>query len=307
VMRQYHSTLLQANIRPILRANLFTGINTDPAIRTELLGPDKSWIFNTASSPDPGGSGQAADEFALEWVRTGKTKAYWEQSAHSITSGNPISWNYWHDLLELHKGVSYVARYASDLREATDGDSNDAEYRASFDFVNRYAGYHTSPAISPGAWVAFRGGSRRPTGNYGWFITQVNPDSTTLALDSNSGTSMIGPANQRFGRHARRTDIATGKTEFFLRLDPTFKTSISGHTVQIKVTYLDSGSGSWTLRWGAGSADAKVILKTNDGRWRVTVVDVPGSSFRAALSNASDIVLKAGKSDTTFHMVEVAR
>jgi hypothetical protein len=300
VMRQYHNTLLGANIRPILRANLFTQINTDPALRSELLGPDKSWIFGTASSPDPDLPGrEALDEFAMTWVRTGRTKAYWEQSAHSMTSGNPVSWNYWHDLLELHKGVSFAARYTADLREAADGDANDAEYRASFDFFNRYAGHHLSPKLSPGAWIAFRGGRRQPTGNYGWFLTQVDPGST-VALDSASGRSMIGPTDQRFGRHARRTDIESGRNHFTLRLDPTFKDTVIGRIVHIKVTYLDVGAGSWTLRWGTGATDAVAVPKTGTGRWRVTVVDVPASSI-------GDIMLKTGTSDTTFHMVEVAR
>jgi hypothetical protein len=301
VMRQYHTTLLAVNLRPILRANLFTEINTDPALRSELLGPNKSWIFATASSPDPDLAGrEALDEFAMAWARTGRTMAYWEQRAHSMTSGNPVSWNYWHDLLELHKGVSFAGRYAADLREATDGDGNDSEYQASFDFFNLYAGHHTSPQTSPGAWIAFRGGRRQPTGNYGWFLTQVDPDGSTVALDSASGTSMIGPADQRFGRHARRTDIRSGKKQFMLKLDPTFKNSIAGSTVRIKVTYLDVGTDSWTLQWGTAPADAKVISKTGSGRWRVAVVSVQASDI-------GDIVLSAGTGDTTFHMVEVAR
>jgi hypothetical protein len=308
VMRQYHSTLLAAGIRPILRAVLFTEINPDPAIRTQLLGPDKSWIFATASSPDPDLPGrEALDEFALQWVRTGRTSAYWEQSAHSKTSGNPVSWNYWHDLLELHKGVSYVARYASDLREAQDGDSNDAEYRASFEFVDKYAGHHTQSASSPGAWIAFRAGVRQPTGNYGWFMTQLDPAGTTVALDSNQGQSMIGPAEQRYGRYARRTDIATGKASFFLKLDPTFKQSIACGSARINITYLDTGMGSWAARWAAGAADVRVVNKTNSGRWRVATIDVSGASFAGALENGSDLLLQARTGDTTFHMVEVSR
>ena len=58
---------------------------------------------------------------------------------------NGISWNYWRCLMELHKGVSYVAVKGWAVRASR----KNPEYRPAFEFVNRYAGFHAAPAESP--------------------------------------------------------------------------------------------------------------------------------------------------------------
>ena len=182
------------------------------------------------------------------------------------------------------------------------------EYRPAFEFVNCYAGFHAAPAESPGAWCALRKGKQRPSGNYWWFLEQIDPDGTSVAVESDYGQKMIGPDEQRFGRFARRTDVASGKREFLFRLDPKFRASLRGQPCRLRVWYLDDGQGAWQVSWGNGPTDRQTVRKSGSGRWKEYLVDLPGSAFHGKLERESDLALVAtGKNDTIFHMVEIVR
>jgi len=302
VMRAYYDAIIPAGIHVALRAKLFTFTHYNvpfDLIDTRLGG--QGWIFGTGTLADPRGSAQGQDQLAINYARPGYTTAYWEPGQHTPFA-NAVSWNYWRLLLELNKGVSYIAVFGKDLLL---GETN-PEYRDAFDFVNTYAGNATDPASSPGAWCALRPNPNLGiTGDYCRFMQQLTPDQTSVGLDSNSGTQMIGPSDQRFGRYARRTDVASGKTTMMFQLDPAFRSSLTGLTCALNVTYLDQGTGSFAVTWGTG-ADTQQVAKTNSGRWMQTSIDTPCSEFQGALDSGSDVMLSAlGAEDTTFHMVEV--
>lgn len=296
------------DIRPILRSNFFLTVNPSPAVRTELLGQDKAWMFGTNSDPDKPVAN--VDRLYHQWVESGLTRAYYESKAPSAS--HQLSWSYWRQLMDLGRGVSYVATYATELRQANPGGAQSAEYQAVFDFTNRYAGLADKPAVSPGAWVAFRGGPGPTDDNYDMFMTQLNgdgtpgADATTVAVDSASGTNVIGPSDQRFGRFARRTDIASGKSAIYLRVTPQYKETLV-YGSQVAVTYLDQGAGHVTVRWGPGSGDQQTFTKTGTGRWRRVVADVPAGAMVGGLETTADLVVSVSGGDTTFHMVEVER
>lgn len=100
--------------------------------------------------------------------------------------------------------------------------------------------------------MALRPGTGAMAGNFGWFITQLNPETTSTALDSNSGDSMIGNPTQRYGRFARRIDGGTPKDTMAFQLDPIFRSGIAPPTgqVDLRVTYLDRGLGQFRLTYG---------------------------------------------------------
>jgi len=305
VMRTYMDAFMP-EIHVALRANLFTGLYPDGG--AQHLIDEGGWIFGTGSDIDPHGSSyntyEDVDLFSVQMARSGKTKAYWENWGTVESHPNGVSWNYWRCLMELHKGVSYVAVKGWAVRASQEN----PEYRPAFEFVNRYAGFHAAPADSPGAWCALRGAKERPRGNYGWFLEQIDPDGASVAVESDCGRKMIGPDEQRFGRFARRTDVASGKREFFFRLDPEFRDSLSGQPCRLRVWYLDDGQGAWQLRWGSGPTDRRTVQKSGSGRWKEYLVDLPGSAFRGMPEQKSDLALVAtGENDTTFHMVEIVR
>jgi hypothetical protein len=81
----------------------------------QLAGPDGAWIMGTASDIDYNPSRDAFDVFAHRWDRAGRTVSYWEPISYQ-GKHNVVSWNYWRILLELYKGVSYIAVYGEQIR-----------------------------------------------------------------------------------------------------------------------------------------------------------------------------------------------
>lgn len=309
VIKLYNPIFLPAGIKPILRSVLFASINTSESLRTELLGMDKAYVFGTNGTPDA--SLAAVDKFFHDYCVSGVTRGFYEALRENTIYDHPLSWAYWRQLLELGRGISYVATYAADLQGALPGKPYQSEYRAAFDFTNKYAGTQHLPAQAPGAFIAFRPKyhSGDQYSNYDSLITLRNADgslggdNSTVGIGSDDGANIIGPTNQRFGRFARRTDVSSGKNTFYLRLSSAFVSSLSG-SVNVAVTYLNTGTSSWQLKWTGG---LRTFTKNNGGRWTTQTVSVPVSGLKGDLSAGSHLHLVAVGGDTTFHMVEVER
>jgi hypothetical protein len=299
VMNLYRQTLLPA-FQVALRAQVWTQWSGHCPM--DWLGPGGPMIMGTASDIDPNPMRDGFDLFAYDNVRMGSTNAYWEPISYAGKK-NLVSWNYWRILLELDKGVRSIGVYGDLLAKG----AADPEYRAAFDFANRYAGHQWDPAGSPGAWVALRQGSGRMAGNFTWFMTQLNPATTSTALDSNNGGSMIGPATQRFGRYARRITGGTGQGTMSFALSPAFRTGIRAASTTLRVTYLDTGTGRFQVRWGSAAGQVTTVAKTATGAWRTVAIAVAGSAYAGGLSGGADIaVSEVGSDATDFHMVEVS-
>jgi len=296
VMNLYRQALLP-EINVALRVQVWTQWPGHSPL--DWLGENGAWMMGTASDPDPDPVRDAFDLFAFNKVKNGTANAYWEQK--NGTKRHLVSWEYWRILMELHKGTRAIAVYGSDLAMA---DTN-PEFRATFDFANRYAGYQASAGQAPGAWVALRQGSGRLPGNYSLHMTQLDPDTTSTALNSNSGASPIGNPSQRFGRHARQITGGTAKDAMSFALSPAFKAGIATSETTLRVYYLDAGNGSFEVRW---APDAAVTVdKNGSGGWRVAEIPVSGLAYTGGLAGGADIkVSQLGTGTTTFHMVEVA-
>ena len=290
------SSLLAPAIHVALRTEVFT---TDGA-PLSWLGRRDAWIMDTASDIDPNPTRDTFDVFARHWDRAGRAQAYWEPFSY-VGKQNLASWNYWRILLELDKGVSYIAVYGQVIRHG-----GDPQYGAAFRFANRYAGRQLHPGRSPGAFIALRQGTGRMAGNLERFMKQIDAQRTSIALDSNNGRAMIGPAAQRYGRFARRIVAGTAQKAMFFRLNGTFKHGVRDHAVRIRVTYLDQGGGAFVVKWGRAGRCQHTVHKHGTGRWRTVTIKVRRAGFHNRLSHRSDITLKAlGSSGTDFHMVEV--
>jgi len=269
---------------------------------TTWLGSGGAMIMGTGSDIDPQPIRDAFDLFAYNQVRMGSSNAYWEPISYAGKK-NLVSWNYWRILLELDKGVRSIAVYGNVLSQ---GQTN-PEFRAAFDFANAYAGHQWDPAGSPGAWVALRQGTGRMAGDFTWFMTQLNPSTTSVPVDSSAGASMIGPATQRFGRYARKITGGTSTNTMSFALDPTFRTDLASALTTLRVTYLDSGTGSFSVSWGTAPSQTATITKTNTGSWQTTQIPVAGIGYTGGLAGGADItVSELGSDSTDFQMVEVA-
>lgn len=241
-----------------------------------LLDAGKLALFHTSSEAQPRSAGVERQYRAfLKWCRTGLTVAYAEPWADA--EGNhggkrdprwcsPAQWNYWTILANLHCGVSYIAMYGADLARA-----GDPEFKAAFDFADRYAGFHASPSASPGAWVAFREGEYLK-GDYTFLMQRIS---------GGEPVQNAGPPEQRFGAWARR--LKRGE-RMVLRPDAAFARSLAAAHLQI--TYL-----------GGPLRVAGTVLPAAHQRWVTRTL--PARSF--------DRIEIEAPEGATLHMVELTR
>ncbi len=247
----------------------------------------KIGLFHTSTEMEPrGAGGERQYKTFLDYCRNGKSVCYAEPwaDAEGHHGGkkdprwcSPAQWNYWMLLANLHCGVSYVAVYGADLQRAAD-----PEFKAAFDLVDRYAGYHASPSASPGAWVAFREGDSMK-GDYTFLMERVS---------GGAPVKNAGPDGQRYGAWARKLGA---KESMVLRLNPLFAASLAGKTCEVRVIYLDEAGAPLLLE--AGGRTEK-LPRGGTGRWITHTLRSP--------REPGDIRISAVDGGT-LHWVEVIR
>jgi hypothetical protein len=109
---------------------------------------------------------------------------------------------------------------------------------------------------------------------------------------------------------ARRTNGDGGSAYMRFDLNDAFAESLGGRS-QIRVVYLDAGSGKWELRYDSTSnaeQSALVVQKGNSNQWKEVVVDLQDVAFMNRQEGGTDLSLfNMGDDDDTFHLVEVRR
>jgi hypothetical protein len=285
------------NFGPDVRVFLRSGNPTYPAPDMEALKLAENGtlgIFTTASEIEPRMPTMYNGDrpIFLDYCRTGKTVCYAESMADATGKHGPSQdprwcppeqYNYWRLLSDLNLGFSMIGVYGADL-----ANFEKPEYKAAFDFAARYAGYHASPSVSPGAWIALREGGPKLKGDYSFLMRR-------LPGPEMKGEQKVGPDDQRFGAWART--LAKGAVAKFA-LDADFARSLAKTSI-LRVIYLDRGAGTFTVT-GAGKAFEQSLA--GSGRWKTAEFQIgPG-----AWKSDAGIVISTG-ADVTLHMIEVAR
>ena len=123
-------------------------------------------------------------------------------------------------------------------------------------------------------------------GNYARFLTQID-----------AGSGDVGRWNideTIYGRFGRGFEHKTGKKQMRFQLDPGF----NAKGIDVTVTYLDKGTGSWSL--GVPGKEAKTSIQNADsGAWKSKTVSLSGVMELSLKYESGD--------DTVFHIIEVAR
>jgi hypothetical protein len=302
----YRRTIVQTflrNFSPGIRVFLRSGNPAYPSADLEALAlaeTGKLGIFTTANEIEPRmptmfPAGKDQPIF-IDYCRSGKTVCYGESMAdatgrHGSSQDarwcSPEQYNYWRLLSDLNLGFSMIGVYGADLANA-----GKPEYRAAFDFANRYAGYHASPRVSPGAWIALREGTMRLKGDYTFLMrwlpgVEMKPE------------QKAGPDDQRFGAWAR-TLPKGGEAKF--ALDPEFAASLTGKKVILRVVFLERGAGTFAVRAAGRNFDQAL---TDSGRWKTAEFPIDRFTL-AATADGAHIAIQAAD-DLTLHMLEVAR
>lgn len=281
------------------------------------IGSGQVGTFQTHSNPEPRSKHQAVQRCLLmEYGRSGKTYVYTESagdawgrfgSRRALRVLSPPQWKYWKFLADLHSGVSFIAVYGHDLSVAQSGTAkgllNTKKYQDEFgqalQFAAKYAGYHASPAVSPGAWVALRQTNTLKSDP----CNKLSGDYTFLMERMDNGKSRpvtnIGPREQRFGAWAR-TSVAGSAMNF--RLNEVFAESLRGGPATLRLIYFDGQEGRLSAR---AFGNVYEVELSGSNRWKTAefrIVDVkgtekPGDAHISVVSNT----------DVNMHLVEVFR
>ncbi len=200
------------------------------------------------------------------------------------------------------------------------GDSYMAEYADHWDFTRRSLGHDAT--TTPDAWVALRefedrywlfddahDWTNRPwIKNYERWLVQrdVAPDGmsqlgTTVhseILEADNGTAYEG----------RRTNVAAGQTGLYFDLDADFLDG-GPHTVEVKVTYLDAGTGSWALEYSSNSGVRTTadVVETDSAEWLTATFAIPDLHATAAFSGQDFVIRATGAEDVEAWFVRVIR
>jgi len=157
-----------------------------------------------------------------------------------------------------------------------------------------------------------------------WLKQRDIPGAMTVAVHKepqHSGLWMV-PKDKKYNYVARRTDVATGNNKIAFDLDDRFeKPFIAGKKERviptryaIKVTYYDTGNGSWSLVWkkeNGGEGRAKVLLHdTNKLKTATLFVDgmaIQRKGNKKAEAFSTDFWIEANEIDAVVRLVRVVR
>ena len=140
-------------------------------------------------------------------------------------------------------------------------------------------------------------------GNYGRFLTQIDPDTTSI------GWWHRGPKQSIYSRFARGFDVGNGKDTMSFRLADGFCKQDGPNRLLLRIIYLDEGTGSWSLSYhtSTGMKQAIGVTNTGSGRWREKTAVVPDAAMQHRGPRGADLVLASQAGDTVFHLLEVER
>lgn len=146
------------------------------------------------------------------------------------------------------------------------------------------------------------------SGNYERFITQIDPDHTSLGLWRVRGD--LTTASHPYDRFARRFDSATGRNTMCFDVNSSL-TPTPGQSIELSVTYLDSGTGQFALKYdavGNSQKTAFTVTKSNSNTWKTQSVVVNDWAFGNHGPNGADLVLaNVDAENDVFHGIEVVK
>jgi hypothetical protein len=144
-------------------------------------------------------------------------------------------------------------------------------------------------------------------GNYERFLTQINPDETSIGLFRVRGT--IDKKSSKYDRFARSFENATGKNTMYFKFDDEMFANSKPKNLKFTITWLDKNAGSiWALQYNKGKQmkTALEVKGKGDNKWKTAIVDVADMSLDHSGALQSDFVLvNTDKIDDIFNGIEV--
>jgi hypothetical protein len=135
-----------------------------------------------------------------------------------------------------------------------------------------------------------------------WLVQVDEPGSVAHRTDADVHDGVLEPDNG-VAYEGLTTDAAAGDTGFAFDVDPRFAAAVDSRAV-LKVTYLDSGSGSFRVETDAGpSAD---VSRTGSDAWRTATISLPDGAVSADATRLR-IAIADGADDLVVRFVRLVR
>jgi hypothetical protein len=144
-------------------------------------------------------------------------------------------------------------------------------------------------------------------GNYERFLTQINPNETSIGLFRVRGT--IDEKSSKYDRFARSFENATEKNTMYFKFDDEMFANSKPKSLKFTITWLDKNAGStWALKYNKGK-DMKTAIEVKgkgDNQWKTVTVDVLDMLLDHSGKLGSDFVLvNTDTVDDIFNGIEV--
>ena len=144
-------------------------------------------------------------------------------------------------------------------------------------------------------------------GNIERFMTQINPDGTSIGLFRVRGP--ITSTSSKYDRFARSFENSTGKNTMYFKFDSEVFTNPFPKRLTFKIIWLDKTAGSsWAFRYKSvsGSKDAVQVTGLGDNTWKEVNFTVTDAVIDRTGVNGSDFTLvNTDAVDDIFNGIEV--
>lgn len=144
-------------------------------------------------------------------------------------------------------------------------------------------------------------------GNYERFLTQINPDETSIGLFRVRGT--IDENSSKYDRFARSFEHENGKNTMYFKFDEEMFVNSKPESLTFKITWLDKNAGStWSLDYKNGEKTMKSALKVmgkGDNKWKTETITISDAIVDRSGKFGSDFMLvNTDKLDDIFNGIE---
>ena len=144
-------------------------------------------------------------------------------------------------------------------------------------------------------------------GNYERWITQINPDETSIGLFRVRG--VINASSSIYDRFARSFENSTGKNTMYFKFNAEVFSLSDPDSLTFKITWLDKNLNStWALKYynSIGLQTAINITGTGDNQWKTTNVTIHNPMItQNGVLGADFMLVNTDNIDDIFHGVEV--
>jgi len=145
-------------------------------------------------------------------------------------------------------------------------------------------------------------------GNYERFLTQINPDETSIGLFRVRG--MIDKKSSKYDRFARSFENATGKNAMYFKFDEEMFATSKPESLTFTITWLDKiADSTWSLDYNNGGKALKSALKVKgkgDNQWKKETITLTDAVIDRSGKMGSDFCLvNTDKVDDIFNGIEV--